>query len=178
MSERNLLENLGPFFAGLACLLASCESPQPNVAPEPAYEYSFFVAGHTYGTPDSQVNGLFPPFLRMAPALSSDKNFELGVMPGDITQNGTTDEWEIVDRQLKQFKMPVYKVMGNHDARNRDIWQSRYGPSYSAFSHRSDLFVILDTNNPGWSVDAEQLDFLKNTLSAHTTPFTPHISLP
>ena len=148
----------------IGTILIGCQ-PEPTGEP-PSDSYTFFVAGHAYGTPDAPIQGLFPPLLRMFSALNSDKSIELGMLPGDITRNGSEAEWELVDRQLDQLRMPVYKVMGNHDARNRSVWTERYGPAFYSFTHRQDLFIVLDTNNPDWQVNPEQLMFLERVLSS------------
>lgn len=93
---------------------------------------------------------------------------DFGVLTGDIVIWSNDKEWEEVDVQIDSLGLPVYFAPGNHDVSNRKVYESRYGsPTYQAFVHQSDLFVLLDPNLDQWNISGEQLTFLQETLAEH-----------
>lgn len=61
--------------------------------------------------------------------------------------------------------VPVYYVAGNHDVKDRPLFESRYGRTYKSFYKNNDLFIILDPNIDGWNISGDQLIFLDSTLN-------------
>lgn len=125
--------------------------------------YSFFVAGHTYGSPGNYHTGLHPPFKAKFPLIKAVRA-EFGIFTGDIVRNSTAKEWDAVDKDLMDLDRTVYFAPGNHDLKNRSLFVNRYGPTYYSFVHCGDLFIILDPYKDGWSIMGAQLDFLRKTL--------------
>lgn len=61
-----------------------------------------------------------------------------------------TREWDDFDRRAKLMPAPFFRVGGNHDltgATLRDVWRSRYGPTWYSFVYRNVLFLVLDTED-------------------------------
>jgi len=129
--------------------------------------YSFFAAGHTYGKPYVDNVGFHPPFKQKFDLIRKNKNIEFGVLTGDMVIEGTELNWEEVDSDIALLEVPIYKVVGNHDMSDRDLYESRYGKTYYSFTNHQDLFIVLDPLIDGWSIKGDQLDFLKNTLHSH-----------
>ena len=73
-------------------------------------------------------------------------------------------DWDEVDSVLNFLDAKVYFVAGNHDVRDRELYESRYGRSYFEFSYGGDLFVVLDPNLDGWDISGKQLDFFKDVI--------------
>ena len=101
--------------------------------------------------------------------------------------------YNIYTAMLKEFKMPVYNTMGNHehygwyasslaDTNNTEygekMFEKRIGPRYQRFDHKGWVFLIIDSvvkNGKGGyegGVDAEQMKWLKDQL-ATISPETP-----
>lgn len=138
------------------------------IAQEQQINYSFFVAGHTYGQPGME-NGLHPPFKGKFIYLRSRSEIKFGVFTGDIVaSNPTADDWDKVDADVDTLGLPVYFAVGNHDMEDRELFESRYGETYYSFKYENDLFIVLDPNLDGWNISGEQLVFLKNTLKENT----------
>jgi hypothetical protein len=131
---------------------------------ESTKQYSFFVAGHTYGVPDVDNPGVHPPFKALFPQINSS-HIDWGVFTGDIVIESTPTDWDEVDADLAALTPPVHFVVGNHDISDRDLFTSRYGPTYHSFEYGKDLFVILDTEFDPCNISGEQIQFLENTLS-------------
>lgn len=127
--------------------------------------YSFFVAGHTYGSPSAGNPGMHPPFVNELKQLSSDERIALGILTGDIVRKPDTLSWDSVDAQLSVLQVPVYFSPGNHDTYNRPLYESRYGKTYFSFMQGSDLFIILDGNLDNWNISGDQLVFLEDQIN-------------
>lgn len=128
-------------------------------------QYSFFVAGHTYGVPGVNNPGVHPPFREWFPQINSSY-LDLGIFTGDIVIASTATNWDEVDADLAALTPSVHFVVGNHDMSDRDLFVSRYGPTCYSFEHWGDLFVILDGELDPCNITGEQMSFLQNTLGA------------
>lgn len=137
-------------------LLSSCTKTEAG--------YSFFVAGHTYGSPSDTLPGMHPPFVQDFEFLTSLPQMSFGVLTGDIVYHSRPHYWDKVDEELASLSMPIYFAAGNHDAGNGALYQSRYGKTYYAFNHQDDLFLVLDPGLAGWNIRGDQLNFLKEQL--------------
>ena len=127
--------------------------------------YSFFVAGHVYGKPGVDNEGLHPPFEKKFGLLNDSDSLRFGVFTGDIVIASTGENWDAVDSKLELLDDPVYFSLGNHDYGNMPLYTSRYGNSYRSFNQNGDLFLILDTEMDSCDIIGDQLDFLKRELS-------------
>jgi predicted MPP superfamily phosphohydrolase len=142
-------------------LLLSCrkESPEPIIN-----DYSFFVAGHSYGKAGVDNLGLHPPFEQKFEFLN-DRNVSLGFLTGDIVNISSEKNWNEVDSVLRYLDADVHFVVGNHDLKVNDtLFEFRYGRTYSSFIKYGDLFILLDPNKDHWNISGEQLAFLRETL--------------
>jgi len=132
-------------------------------------DYSFYIAGHTYGKPGVNNVGVHPPFKEKFNLLNEDEFIDFGVWTGDIVWLSTETDWNEIDNDTSLLQDTVYFAAGNHDVSNRELFESRYGQTYSSFVHHSDLFIILDPNLDGWNISGEQLVFLQNELDIHSS---------
>lgn len=127
--------------------------------------YSFFVAGHAYGSPVADNPGLHPPFMAEFEKLNKDYRLSFGVFTGDIVRKASESAWNTVDDQLSQLNMKVYFCVGNHDTYERELYEQRYGRTFYSFHHRDDLFIVLDGSLDRWNIIGDQLKFLQQTLT-------------
>ncbi len=137
----------------------------PFVAKAETPAYSFLVAGHTYGKPGVNNPGLHPPFKTLISQINA-QSLDWGMLTGDIVIGSTATEWDEVDADLAQLNLPVHFTVGNHDISNRDLFVSRYGPTYYSFDYKGDLFITLDSELDPCNISGEQITFLQNTLNA------------
>ncbi len=128
-------------------------------------DYSFFVAGHVYGTPGRTQPGIYPPFKDKFDILKDDGLIKFGVFTGDIVKECTEEEWKEVNKDINKLSMTVYFTVGNHDNNSRDMFLEKYGNTYYSHTYKQDLFIMLDPNIDGWNISGDQLDFLKQELS-------------
>lgn len=132
--------------------------------------YSFFVAGHTYGSPGIDNEGFHPPFKQKFDYIQSRPEIEFGVLTGDIvSSNPNEEDWDEIDADIDSLGLPVYFAVGNHDMENRPLYESRYGITYYYFSYQNDLFIVLDPNLDEWNISGLQLQFLQDIISENAT---------
>ena len=150
----------------LALVLFSCDKNEHETTAESPISYSFFIAGHTYGTPGVDNIGVHPPFKNMFDLIKNDERINFGVFTGDIVPNGSAQNWNEIDSDVTDLGLPVYFAAGNHDITDRVLFESRYGQTYYSFVHQSDLFIVLDPNLDEWNISDNQLQFLENALNS------------
>ena len=157
------------FFISLLIVLVSACQKEIIVEPIPeTYEsYTFFVAGHVYGSPGVDNFGFHPPF-RAKFDLINERNTSLGFFLGDIVNVSTSKNWNEVDSVLQYLNTETYFAVGNHDMTDRPLFESRYGKTYFSFKYENDLFVVLDPNIDEWNISEDQLSFLKNVLDTES----------
>ena len=118
-------------------------------------QYTFFVAGHVYGVPEVDNEGVHPPFKAWFPQIEAGRP-AFGVFTGDIVIKGTATNWDEIDNDLDELGVPVRFVVGNHDMTGRALFVERYGPTYYVFEYQNDLFIVLDAElNDGDIVDVQ-----------------------
>lgn len=153
----------------LLTLLPACQDPGivlPKPVP-PQRLYSFFIAGHVYGSEGVNNPGVHPPFKARFPLIREDSLMQRGFFLGDMVYIPAPAEWDEVDADAASLGVPVHYVAGNHDLLNRPLYEARYGNTYYAFTAGNDLFVVLDGNLDGWNISGDQYDFLRAQLDLY-----------
>lgn len=151
----------------LLILLTGCTEPAGKAGQgNEAKPYSFFVAGHTYGGRGMYHRGLHPPFEAKF-SLINERGIELGFLTGDIVVEPSEKDWDEVDSVLNYLNAKVYFAPGNHDIRERELYESRYGRTYYSFLHRGDLFIVLDPNIDRWNISGRQKEFLDEVIRSN-----------
>ncbi len=135
-------------------------------APE---KYSFFVAGHAYGSPSGEDIGLHPPFVEIFPLLNQNIDLAFGFLTGDIVRFSWEAYWKAVQKELGQLNCQIHLAPGNHDIGNRELFDKYYDETFYSFEHGNDLFIILDGNKSNWNIEGKQFAFLKSELSNKAT---------
>jgi len=88
---------------------------------------------------------------------------ELILSVGDLIEGGTTDraqlarEWEHFENRAQRTHAPVFRAGGNHDLSNPVMWEAwdeRHGRRHYHFVYRDVLFLVLNTEDFQWHVDA------------------------
>lgn len=108
---------------------------------------------------------------------------DFAIMVGDLIQGDTTDikqldaEWKEFWDHQSALNIPFLPLPGNHDITNRvmyDYWMKHIGRTYSAFTYKDCLFLLLNTeewhtNTGEWTnwFGKEQIDYVKSRLEQH-----------
>lgn len=150
----------------LVCLLWSCEKDKIALYGDLIIEdvsYSFFVAGHVYGTPEP---GLHPPFVSIFPSLNCNEKLEMGFLTGDVVYQSDAVSWQSAYDALEDLDVEIHIAPGNHDLNSLETYEAFVGPRFKSFLQNDDLFVVLDPVIDWWKIKGEQLEFLREALSA------------
>ena len=109
---------------------------------------------------------------------------DFAIMVGDLIQGDTTsverldEEWKEFWEHQSNLVIPFFPLPGNHDITNRvmyDYWKRNIGRTYSAFTYKNCLFLMLNTEE--WhAVDGEwtnwfgedQIEYVKSQLTKHS----------
>jgi hypothetical protein len=139
---------------------------------EPKDEFRFVMVGDRNG---GRVPGLMPQAFREINHLYPD--FVISV--GDLIDGPTNDPeripqfWKEFDDEVAILKSPFVYVPGNHDiwnATSKDVYETRYGPSYRSFNYRGLHFITLDTEQMDEldrktdRIDGKQLEWLREDI--------------
>ena len=144
----------------LICVIcASCGISKPK-------EYSFFVAGHVYGSTLRKAPGLHPPFVDDFNYIRNYKDMRFGVFTGDIVYHSRDSFWNAVDREIELLDLKVHFAPGNHDEGHKSPYKERYGDTFYSFEHESDLCIVLNPGLGGWNIWKDQMAFLKQQLKS------------
>lgn len=103
----------------------------------------------------------------------------------NVTRDMVTNQWTVWDEFIIATKLNVYSCIGNHDpwwkapSNNDEMYGVAYAAKrlkmphrYYSLSQKGWHFIILDGNNKGITLDAEQMQWLKNDLDK-LAPNTP-----
>jgi 3',5'-cyclic-AMP phosphodiesterase len=189
----HLLRNL--FITAVVFLAAACTTNQPP-AEKASNEFSFAFMTDIHVQPERNAEAGF----RAAITKVNELNPEFVITGGDLVMDclgqkyGRCDTlYNIYTSMQKEFKMPVYNTIGNHehygwyaesgaDTNNPEygvkIFEKRIGPRYQRIDHKGWVFLLLDSvvkdGKGGYEggIDSEQIQWLKNEL-AKISPETP-----
>ncbi len=129
--------------------------------------YSFFAAGHTYGSPNNPHYGLHYPFVDYIPTINNYPNMDFGVLTGDVVFDTTAQYWDSAIVDISTINIPTYIAPGNHDIGPEFL--DRFGSYYFSFKHFNDLFIVLTPGLDSWNISEAQLEFLTSTLENNYT---------
>ncbi|WP_163781628.1 metallophosphoesterase family protein [Myxococcus vastator] len=91
------------------------------------------------------------------------------VQMGDLTEFGSTQEYEWGVELLSRLKVPFFVVMGNHDAlgMGQKLYRRTFGPESFSFTYSGTRFVFFDSNSReyGFPGDIPDLQWLKTALA-------------
>ena len=124
--------------------------------------YSFFTAGHTYGSPNSPHYGLHYPFVDYITNINNYPTMELGFLTGDVVVSSTPAYWDSAQADLDDLTMPIHIAAGNHDMGQEFV--NRFGDYYYSFVYKNDLIIVLTPGLDSWNISGQQLEFLESTL--------------
>ena len=129
--------------------------------------YSFLVAGHTYGKSTGKNLGFYPKFFPILKDEISSNNDGFIIFTGDIVRKSDLESWDSIMQSLNQISIPSYFVMGNHDYSDigKNIFQAKHGNTYYSFNQSNDLFYVFDTQTRPGYLGEDQINSFKKVLS-------------
>lgn len=146
------------FFLSIIALFNSVSAQQ--------LKYSFFVAGHAYGSVDDVPDpGMHPPFVDYFDEINAYPGMSFGVLTGDVVNYSNADYWNAYEEQITGLNDTVYIAAGNHDYGSE--FENRFGSYFYDFKIDSQLFIVLTPSVNWMTIVGEQYNFLDSTLNVH-----------
>ena len=136
-------------------------------------EWHIAVLGDScVGRPERSVPQEFPRILETINQQEPELVFHTGdlVFGRTLYKADTQKQYRAAEEILKQLRMPLYPVPGNHDAegaKGMAEYTSRFGDVPWEIRHRGWVFIGLNTEVPGSRgfITGEQLHWLRSRLS-------------
>jgi hypothetical protein len=129
-------------------------------------QFKFIVYGHSYGTaldadeyPSITLRSNLDNLLAMKP------NFIFSL--GDMVEQANSQQFsDLQSMLLSKYDMPVFNVVGNHDVKNRELYNELFGPqTYYSFVYANAMFVVLDTEIDDCYIKGDQLEMLQSAIN-------------
>ena len=138
-------------------------------------KFSFAIIG------DKTGGGLdkWPVFDRSIDEINTLKP-DFAIMVGDLIQGDTRDleqlaaEWKEFWQHESDLIVPFLPLPGNHDITNPvmyEYWKEHLGRTYSAFTYKNCLFIMLNTEEWHHPAHAEEWDWEKGWFGDEQTQY-------
>ena len=128
--------------------------------------YSFAIAGHAYGNPESFTSSTYPPLLNALHQLTAQKKVNQLILTGDVVAHPTEENWETVRAELDALPIDEWHIApGNNDISTYMDTEIQ-SEKYMALQRENNLLLILNTSHEGWTVDSLQAEFIEDELSS------------
>ena len=143
-------------------LITSCR--KDKVIPKDNLKTDFLVIGHAYGNPLVYKLSLYE---KLIPTLASFSTFikpDKYIFTGDVVAKPTQENWTNVLNQFDSLNINYWIAPGNHDLGSDYFLNHIQDKPFFSYRSKSNLFLILNTNFPGWTVDQDQIDLIQAEL--------------
>lgn len=131
-----------------------------------SYSFNFAVIGDRAGRP---MKGVFEK--NLYEIMKTDAKFIIQL--GDILEESNKEQYEYVANLLKNIKIPIYFVPGNHDLKGdlegRKFQEFTGKALYYYFDYENARFIIL--NNSSGRIGKEQMKWLIDVLENTKTKY-------
>ena len=135
-------------FIYLTGLLSSFAVAQQPVSNESTFRFA--IAGHVYGAPGVINDPFHPPFMQLMENYSD--SLDLLILTGDIVQESDEKSCNKVNEYLPTLPFPTLIAPGNHDLKNRALFEQHFGSSNYFLEFGDHLLLICDLLPSGWNL--------------------------
>lgn len=160
-----------PVKAQLSINIPTAKKPYTGLPDNLGDSYKFIIIGDLTG---GEVPGVFDYAVQRINELSPDFVMCVGDLIGGYTIDRDTiaKQWLRLNSTVSKLEMPFFYMSGNHDVANpvlQKVWNQMYGTAYYTFSINTDLFVVLNTFEPGVKrgISEQQEADIKKAILAH-----------
>jgi hypothetical protein len=126
------------------------KNPWTSLAPNAAADqFQFAIVSDRTG---GHRKGVFSKAVQQVNLLQPEFVMSVGdLIEGSQKAEANQTQWNEFDQYARQFQMPFFYCVGNHDGDNRtkaNVWQERLGRAYYHFTYQNCLFLVLNSNDP------------------------------
>lgn len=126
---------------------------------------SFVIAGHAYGKPGTDQLRLYDKLVSQFATIKKMVNPLKVIFTGDVAVTATEQNWKNVLYELDSFDIDFWIAPGNHDLLTNYLEQNVQSELFFSEKINDNLFIILNTNFPGWTINQPQLKMIESELS-------------
>jgi 3',5'-cyclic AMP phosphodiesterase CpdA len=78
--------------------------------------------------------------------MAAQPGVRFGLISGDLTENGSVDQLQRFQREMRTLPFPCFATLGNHDlGGGDDLFQRYYGRASFSFPFRGVRFTLIDS---------------------------------
>ncbi len=153
------------FILSISLLLTLFSCRKDEVVEAYQIETEFVVIGHAYGNP---LEWNYRLYKKLPPILS---NYNKHVKPdkfiftGDVVAKSIKENWDLTKHQLDSMELDYWIAPGNHDLGSDYFQNNIQSELYFTAQIDESLFIILNTNHKGWTVDSTQQKMIQSALA-------------
>ena len=78
---------------------------------------------------------------------AADLGAEFAVVPGDVTNEGTAEEYDYCKKLLDNSPLPLHLIPGNHDYPERGYWEKCFGLRHWVMQKYGYTWIAVDTSS-------------------------------
>ena len=127
-------------------------------------QYSFWVTGHVYGSPQNNSGYPASTFLGNIATINGGSESFI-VSTGDLFKNAAIDIPLYEGSLFKMLSKPFFNAVGEHDVSGID-YEHHFGRTYYSFTYHGDLFVVLDAEVEQGNIRGEQLRWFSSQVQS------------
>ena len=111
--------------------------PRPGRRPDP---WNFAIYADVQDKLD-QVQDIYS-------VMAKDPSLEFALISGDLTEQGTEEEFQAFQREMRTLPFPCFPTLGNHDiATSETLFHQYFGRGNTHFSYKGVHVTLLDSGN-------------------------------
>jgi len=143
----------------LSILAFSCRKDE--IAQNDVVLNHYIIAGHAYGTPDDKPPALYKKLLPVLAYFQSTFQPIQFIFTGDVAYKATPENWKNIQKQFDSLGIDFWIAPGNHEFYTSYFLDSVQTEAYFTRRVGNNLFIILNTNFAGWTIDEPQIEMIK-----------------
>ena len=150
-------------FLSIALIFFSCRKDDASVQKGP--QNQFIIIGHAYGNPVDFKLSLYDKLPPIVANIETFINPTAYVFTGDVVAKPTAENWINILFQFDSLGIDNYWIApGNHDLGSSYFLDNIQSEPYFSKRINHNLFLVLNTNFSGWTINQPQIDFVYNEL--------------
>lgn len=146
----------------MVLLAYSCR--KDDIEPNDKVLNHFIIAGHAYGTPDNKPPALYKKLLPLLANYQTNYEPVQFIFTGDVAYKATPENWENIIKQFDSLNIDFWIAPGNHEFYTSYFLDSIQSEAFFTRRVADNLFIILNTNFDGWTIDKPQIEMIRSSL--------------
>ncbi|MFD1553110.1 hypothetical protein DNU06_12330 [Putridiphycobacter roseus] len=147
------------------CLTSILACRKENIGPLKTDKLDFVVTGHAYGNPLVFQWRLYAPLVPVLGNIAEFVKPDKFIFTGDVVATPNAENWKNVLQEFDSLGIDYWIAPGNHDIATDYFLEEVQSSYFLTERKKNNLFLILNTNFHGWTVDAQQVNRIETELN-------------